>query len=70
MNNVLQALYGSEINFSLSTFWDAGFDWKLGDDMNGFVAEGAAKTLAEAISALANAACRHFPDSVFAKANP
>jgi len=32
----LQAMYDSEINFSISTFWDGGFDWKLGDAMNGF----------------------------------
>jgi hypothetical protein len=32
----LQALYDSEINFTISTFWDAGFKWKLGDDHTAF----------------------------------
>jgi len=33
-------LYDSEINFEISCFWDAGFNWKLGDSVNGYVAEG------------------------------
>ncbi len=31
-----QALYDSKINFTISTFWDGGFTWKLGDELNGF----------------------------------
>ena len=65
--SVLQALYDSEINFKLSTFWDAGFAWQLGDEMNGFKAAGCADTLAEAEQELASAAKAHFPDSHFAK---
>jgi len=45
---ILQDLYDSEINFSISSFWDAGFEVKLGDDLNGFVASGIAKTFDEA----------------------
>jgi hypothetical protein len=48
----LQALYDSEINFTITTFWDAGFKWKLGDDMNGFDAEGEARTMKEAVEQL------------------
>ena len=68
--NTLQKLYDSEINFEISTFWDAGFDWKLGDEMNGYkeVCEGGCcDTLETAVIALAIAAVKHFPDSVFAK---
>lgn len=32
---VMAALYDSEINCSLSSFWDGGFTVKLGDDING-----------------------------------
>lgn len=66
--NVLQALYNSEINFELSTFWDGGFEWKLGDAVNGFKESGTAETLIGAEVALAEAALRHYPDSIFAKA--
>lgn len=62
----LQALYDSEINFAISTFWHGGCDWKLGDEMNGFKDDGNAKTLAEAVSQLVASALKHYPDSKFA----
>ncbi len=64
--NELQALYDSEINFSISTPWDAGFSWKLGDEANGYAATGNAPTLREAVDALVAAATREFPRSRFA----
>ena len=63
----LQALYDSELNFEISTFWDAGFDWKLGDEMNGWKDGGNAGTLDLALQALKAAAIKHFPNSVFAQ---
>ena len=36
----LQALDNREINFQPSTFWDGGFTARLGDEMNGFAAQG------------------------------
>lgn len=60
-----QALYDSEINFAVSTFWDGGFDWKLGDDMNGFVAEGKAHTMEAAAHQLHRAAVEKYPDSKY-----
>ncbi len=65
--SILQELYDSEINFVLSTLWDAGFDWRLGDELNGFKAEGCGLTLDEAIGQLAFAAFKNYPDSVFTK---
>jgi len=65
--DTLQKLYDSEINFEISTFWDAGFDWKLGDEMNGYKDGGQVDSLGDAAIALAIAAVKHFPDSVFAK---
>ena len=64
---ILQALYQSEINFELSTFYDAGFDWKLGDYMNGYKAEGNARDVEGAVTALRDAAVHHYPDSDFAR---
>lgn len=45
----LQALYDAEVNFSIETFWDAGFKARLGDSMNGWTAEGEFPTLDEAV---------------------
>jgi hypothetical protein len=36
----LQRLYDIEINFEVSGFHDAGFEVRLGDALNGFVAHG------------------------------
>lgn len=63
----LQALYDSEINFEISTFWDGGFEWKLGDHMNGYEAEGWAKTMADALDQMIRAAIEKWPESLFAR---
>jgi hypothetical protein len=65
--HVLQRLYDSEIDFAISTMWDFGFEWKLGDALNGFVAEGRAPTLGHAAAEIAHAAIKHFPHSHFAR---
>lgn len=64
---ILQDLYDSEINFSIVTFWDNGFEVKLGDDMNGFVASGHAQEFANAVEWLKVRAIEKYPDSIFAK---
>lgn len=61
----LQALYDSEINFQISSFYDEGFSWKLGDEMNGFKAQGKARTMKIAVLDLVQAAMRLYPDSEF-----
>lgn len=66
-DHVCQRLYSSEINFTISTFWDGGFDWKLGDECNGFKEEGCTRTFDDAVVALRAAAIRQFPTSQFAK---
>ncbi len=65
--DTLQQLYDSEINFELSSFWDAGFVWKLGDSANGYPTEGRARSVSEAVAQLRAAALTHFPQSEFAK---
>jgi hypothetical protein len=62
---VMKRLYESEINCSIASFWDNGWDVKLGDEMNGFVAEGNFRTLDEAADFLDCEARRHFPESVY-----
>lgn len=59
--NIFEALYNAEINFSLSTFWDGGFDVELGDNMNGVKAETTCRTFPEVEAWLAEHAKKHFP---------
>lgn len=65
--SVLQDLYDSEINVAISTLWDGGFDVKLGDHINGYVAESNFDRWGQAEPWLVKAAIEHFPKSVFAK---
>jgi hypothetical protein len=67
---ILQALYDSEINFEISSFWDGGFTWKLGDAMNGFDAQGNARTVDQAVQELSDAALWHYPASAFVNRRP
>lgn len=66
LETVMKRLYESEINCSISCFWDNGWDVKLGDEMNGFVAEGNFRTLDEAATFLDREARKHFADSKYA----
>ena len=66
LDEVLDKLYDSEINFSISCFWDNGIDVKLGDEMNGFRAETNVATSAEAAAWLDAQARRFYPQSKYA----
>ena len=66
LGKVIDALYDSEINCSVSTFWDGGFTVKLGDEMKGFLAERDCKTSHEAAEYLDQAAREHYPESTYA----
>ena len=63
---VIEALYESEINCSVTTFWEAGIIAQLGDEMNGFVAQQECQTTLEAAEFLDRAARHHFPESAYA----
>lgn len=67
--SVIQALYKSEINCSISSFWDAGWNVRLGDEMNGWGAEAdfANDKLDDAAEWLIREAKRAWPKSEFAK---
>lgn len=64
--NVIQSLYDSEINVSISSFWDGGFDVSLGDTMNGIVAAENVRTWQEVEKWLTKNAILHYPKSKFA----
>jgi hypothetical protein len=63
----LQRLYDSEMNFEVSGFYDAGFDVRLGDALNGFLAHDKVGTWPEVEAWLRAQALAHYPDSEFAK---
>jgi hypothetical protein len=62
---VMRKLYESEINCAISSFWDSGWDVKLGEEMNGYVAESDFHTLDEAAEFLDEETRRHFPTSLY-----
>jgi hypothetical protein len=64
--SIMQRLYDSEINATVSSFWDDGFYVKLGDEMNGFRAEGHCATWADVEEWLAAMARAYYPTSAFA----
>lgn len=66
--SIMHALYESEINCRVESFWDGGFTIYLGDDMNGlqWVATVDNGTLRAAGVPLAIAALKAYPTSGFA----
>jgi hypothetical protein len=67
LEEILSALYESEINAAISWLGDGGIDVELGDPLNGYDADGKVSTFAEATAWLRDQACRHYPDSEFAR---
>jgi hypothetical protein len=67
METILNDLYASEINVEISWLWDGGIDVKLGDPLNGYVAEGKVTTIRQAVLWLRDQACAHYPNSTFAR---
>jgi hypothetical protein len=64
---ILDDLYASDINASISWVWDGGIAVELGDPLNGYEAEGKVSTVGEAALWLRDQACTHYPDSEFAQ---
>ena len=67
LEEILRALYESEINASISWVWDGGINVELGDPLNGYAANDKVSTFAEATAWLRDQACKHYPDSEFAR---
>lgn len=65
--NTIDELYDSEINFSISVFWDMGFKVEIGDQVNGILDIQHFETIREAIAWLAVSAVKYFPQSEFAE---
>jgi hypothetical protein len=61
----LQKVYDSEINVSISWHWDGGIEVRLGDKVNGFVAEETFALVAGIAPWLQQAIAHFFPDSAY-----
>lgn len=68
-SRILQDLYDSEINFTIAAFWNGGFQINLGlgDEVNGFDAEGEADNIVDAVEWLRVEAIEKYPESVLQK---
>jgi len=62
----LQKIYDSEINVRIGWVWDSGIDVRLGDDMNGYLAEETVRSLDEVLPWLQEALAPFYPESAYA----
>jgi hypothetical protein len=60
----LQKIYDSEINVKIGWLWDGGIENRLGDDMNGYLAEEAIRMATEMCSLAARGDCSFLPGIV------
>lgn len=65
--DILSDLYSSEINFSISCFWDNGFEITLGDEMNGVKTQANFRQLENGLEWLRSVAIENYPNSAFAR---
>src|SRR3954447_7003804 len=66
----LQKIYDSEINVEISWLWDGGIDVRLGDDVNGYIAETNVPLVADITAWLQGAIAHFYPTSAYAKGLP
>lgn len=66
----LQKIYNSEINIRIGWFWDGGIEIRLGDDLNGYLAEESVRTVAEIVPGLQEAIAYSYPSSSYARTQP
>lgn len=69
LTDIMGALYSSEINCGMQSFWDGGFDVWIGDELNGKreISSGYYPSMfSEAMNWLHDAALRHYPNSAYA----
>jgi DNA-directed RNA polymerase subunit RPC12/RpoP len=62
----LQKIYDSEINISIGWFWDRGITIRIGDEMNGFLAEDTVPSISEVCPWLQEAIAHFYPTSTYA----
>lgn len=69
LQQTMEALYASEINCEIFSFWDGGWDVSLGDTMNGWRVTQNFRDLNDAPAWIIAQAIKHWPDSEFAKSH-
>jgi hypothetical protein len=62
----LQKIYDSEINLEMSWIWDGGIELRLGDRMNGYLAETTVRSVDDVVRWLQEAIAHFYPDSTYA----
>nr|WP_162759298.1 hypothetical protein [Brucella intermedia] len=67
MLEVLKAAYDSDINIYLASFWDGGWEVRIGDEMDGFRAERRLRDIGKVAVWLKEEIILLFPDSEAAK---
>ena len=65
--NELKRIGESEINFSISYFYDATWIFKLGDDLNGFTYEESFTSIEDGMNHLIQEIIKQYPDSDYVK---
>src|SRR5215475_9206498 len=63
----LQKIYDSEINVEMGWLWDGGIDVRLGDWMNGFLAEENVTSVPDILPWLQEAIAHFYLDSTYAR---
>jgi DNA-directed RNA polymerase subunit RPC12/RpoP len=66
LGDELQRIYDSEINIRISWVWDGGIDVWIGDDLNGYVAQGTLASVNDIVPWLQEAVAHFNPDSEYA----
>ena len=64
----LQRIYNSEITVEIAWLWDGGIDLRVGDKMNGYLAEENVSSPAEILPWLQEAIAHFYPTSTYASA--
>jgi hypothetical protein len=62
----LQKIYDSEINVRIGWLWDGGIEVRLGDELNGFLAEEFVASVPEIVPWLQEAIAHFYPTSTYA----
>src|SRR5260370_2374059 len=67
LEHELQLIYESEINVRISWLWDGGIDVRLGDEMDGYLAEENVSSAEDIVPWLQDAIAHFNPHSTYTK---
>src|ERR1700704_287932 len=67
LEDELHRIYDSEINVRISWLWDGGIDIRLGDEVNGYLAEENVASTGDIVLWLQESIAHFYPHSTYAK---